>query len=137
VSHPLRGAEVFEFPYCPDSLAQVIDSQGGMSIKIGESLRFCPIIMNATEIVVGLNVVQVSVRSNERIVLEGLRLASPQFRLRHYTRPLIVCQTITGLSSNGEPLLGKAKAISIEQLCRTDGNRYFDFVRNVRTLRVV
>jgi len=80
--------------------------------------------------------VQMSVRTDGRIVFEGLRIASPPFRMPHHPRPFMVCQAVTVLASSEEPLLGLAKAVSIERLCRTDGDRVFDFERRLRPLRV-
>ena len=127
---------MFEFPHCPDDLMKVIDTQEGMLLKVNGQLKFCPLILNATELVVGLDIVQVCARSNGRITLEGLRIASPPFRQRKYPRPFMVCQAVSDQPSNDEPLLGIAKAVSIERLCRTDGHRVFDFVGDLRALRV-
>jgi hypothetical protein len=127
---------MFEFPHCPDDLMKAIDTQEGMLLKVHGKLKFCPLILTAAELVAGLDIVQVCVRSNGQIVLEGLRICSPPFRLKKHPRPFMVCQTVTVLSSSEEPLLGIAKAVSIERLCRTDGRREFDFVRDVRTLQV-
>jgi len=127
---------MFEFPHCPDDLMKAIDAQEGMMLKVHGQLKFCPLILTATELVVGLDIVQVCVRSYGRITLESLRISSPPFRLKRHPRPFMVCQAVSVISWSEETQLGIAKAVSIERLCRTDGVRKFDFVGDIRTLRV-